>query len=121
MQVHGKTISLSQQSDEVLWCLPRQLADLHLGYFHHLFLENVFLDEATSAVDNETEAALQRSIAKISDNRTTLIIAHRLSTIRNAHQIIVLDNGVIAERGTHEELLELDGQYRKLWAVQTGE
>tara|TARA_B100000683_G_scaffold143382_1_gene139406 strand:- start:5823 stop:7502 length:1680 start_codon:yes stop_codon:yes gene_type:complete len=81
----------------------------------------LILDEATSAVDNETEAALQRSIAKISDNRTTLIIAHRLSTIRNAHQIIVLDNGVIAERGTHEELLELDGQYRKLWAVQTGE
>ena len=81
----------------------------------------LILDEATSAVDNETEAALQRSIAKISDNRTTLIIAHRLSTIRNAHQIIVLDNGVIAERGTHEELLELHGQYRKLWAVQTGE
>ena len=81
----------------------------------------LILDEATSAVDNETEAALQRSIAKISDNRTTLIIAHRLSTIRNAHQIIVLDNGVIAERGTHEELLELDGLYRKLWAVQTGE
>ena len=81
----------------------------------------LILDEATSAVDNETEAALQRSIAKISDNRTTLIIAHRLSTIRNAHQIIVLDKGVIAERGTHEELLELDGQYRKLWAVQTGE
>ena len=81
----------------------------------------LILDEATSAVDNETEAALQRSIAKISDNRTTLIIAHRLSTIRNAHQIIVLDKGIIAERGTHEELLELDGQYRKLWAVQTGE
>ncbi len=81
----------------------------------------LILDEATSAVDNETEAALQRSIAKISDNRTTLIIAHRLSTIRNAHQIIVLEDGVIAERGTHEELLDLDGQYRKLWAVQTGE
>ena len=81
----------------------------------------LILDEATSAVDNETEAALQRSIAKISNNRTTLIIAHRLSTIRNAHQIIVLDNGVISERGTHEELVEADGIYRKLWAVQTGE
>ena len=65
----------------------------------------LILDEATSAVDNETEAALQRSIAKISDNRTTLIIAHRLSTIRNAHQIIVLDNGVIAERGTLKSCL----------------
>ena len=81
----------------------------------------LILDEATSAVDNETEAALQRSIAKISNNRTTLIIAHRLSTIRNAHQIIVLDNGMISERGTHEELVEADGIYRKLWAVQTGE
>jgi ATP-binding cassette subfamily B protein len=79
------------------------------------------LDEATSAVDNETEAAIQRSLARIAVDRTTVVIAHRLSTIRHAHQIFVLDNGVIAERGTHEDLLELDGTYAGLWKVQTGE
>ena len=79
------------------------------------------LDEATSNVDNETEAALQRSIEKISVNRTTLIIAHRLSTIRNADTIIVLDSGEISEVGTHNELIRKNGIYSRLWAVQTGE
>jgi ATP-binding cassette subfamily B protein len=78
------------------------------------------LDEATSSVDNETEAAIQRSLAKISVDRTTLVIAHRLSTVRNAHRIHVLEGGVLAERGTHEELLDLDGVYAALWRVQTG-
>ncbi|HIK78271.1 MAG: ABC transporter [Methanobacteriota archaeon] len=81
----------------------------------------LILDEATSAVDNETEAALQRSIAKISDNRTTMIIAHRLSTIRYANRIIVLDGGKIVESGEHQELIDLAGIYARLWAVQTGE
>lgn len=81
----------------------------------------LILDEATSSVDNETEAALQRSISKISTDRTTMIIAHRLSTIRNANRIIVLENGEIAESGTHDELVELDRVYSRLWAVQTGE
>ncbi|MAK42214.1 MAG: ABC transporter, partial [Euryarchaeota archaeon] len=80
----------------------------------------LILDEATSAVDNETEAALQRSIQKISNDRTTLIVAHRLSTIRNADEIIVLDNGKIVEKGTHDSLLNHDGVYAKLWSVQTG-
>ena len=80
----------------------------------------LILDEATSAVDNETEAALQRSIQKISNDRTTLIVAHRLSTIRNADEIIVLDNGKIVEKGTHDILLNHDGVYAKLWSVQTG-
>ena len=79
------------------------------------------LDEATSNVDNETEAALKRSISQISKGRTTLIIAHRLSTVRNADIIAVLDNGAISETGTHETLLEEDGIYSRLWAVQTGE
>jgi len=79
------------------------------------------LDEATSNVDNETEAALQRSIEKISIDRTTLIIAHRLSTIRNADRIIVLDSGIISEEGTHDELINNSGIYSRLWAVQTGE
>ena len=80
----------------------------------------LILDEATSAVDNETEAALQRSIELVSKNRTTVIIAHRLSTIRNADTILVMDNGQIAESGTHDELIANGGIYHGLWAVQTG-
>ncbi len=78
------------------------------------------LDEATSAVDNETEAAIQRSMAHISENRTTIVIAHRLSTIRNADQIVVLEAGTMIENGSHEELLEAGGLYARLWGVQTG-
>lgn len=78
------------------------------------------LDEATSNVDNETEAALQRSIEKLSKDRTTIIIAHRLSTVRNADRIAVLDSGGITEMGSHDELVQLSGLYSRLWAVQTG-
>jgi len=78
------------------------------------------LDEATSAVDNETEAAIQRSLERISAGRTTLVIAHRLSTVRNADVIHVLDGGRILESGTHDELVDREGAYASLWAVQTG-
>jgi ATP-binding cassette subfamily B protein len=78
------------------------------------------LDEATSAVDNETEAALQRSIGRISKDRTTVIIAHRLSTVRNAHRILVFENGKVIEDGSHDELVQLKGTYARLWDVQTG-
>ena len=80
----------------------------------------LILDEATSAVDNETEAALQRSISTISQDRTTIIVAHRLSTVRNANKIVVFENGSIIEHGTHDELVTLDGKYAALWRVQTG-
>lgn len=80
----------------------------------------LILDEATSAVDNETEAALQRSISKVSQDRTTVIIAHRLSTIRNADRIIVLEKGEIVEDGAHEELVEMNEVYSRMWSVQTG-
>ncbi|RJU82764.1 MAG: ABC transporter ATP-binding protein [Candidatus Poseidoniales archaeon] len=80
----------------------------------------LILDEATSAVDNETEAALQRSINKISKGRTAVIIAHRLSTVRNADRILVLNNGKIVEDGTHDDLVEMSGIYSRMWAVQTG-
>jgi ATP-binding cassette subfamily B protein len=80
----------------------------------------LILDEATSAVDNETEAALQRSISKVSQDRTTVIIAHRLSTIRNADRIIVLEKGEIVEDGAHEDLVNLNKIYSRMWSVQTG-
>ncbi len=79
------------------------------------------LDEATSAVDNETEAAIQRSLFRISGQHTAIIIAHRLSTIRHADRVVVLDKGRIAEDGTHDELVAAGGIYARLWAVQTGE
>ena len=77
-------------------------------------------DEATSSVDNETEAAIQRSLQKITKGRTTIMVAHRLSTIKNADNIYVLDDGKIVERGNHEELLRNNGLYKTLWNVQTG-
>lgn len=80
----------------------------------------LILDEATSAVDNETEAALQRSISKVSIDRTAIIIAHRLSTVRQADRILVLDKGDVIEDGTHEELVQLEGVYARMWDVQTG-
>ena len=79
------------------------------------------LDEATSAVDNETEAAIQRSLEKVAVDRTTIVVAHRLSTIRHADRIFVLDRGKLVESGTHEELVSREGQYHSLWRVQTGE
>jgi ATP-binding cassette subfamily B protein len=79
------------------------------------------LDEATSAVDNETEAAIQRSLDRLVVGRTSLIIAHRLSTVRRADVIHVLEAGRIVESGTHSDLLAKDGQYAALWRLQTGE
>jgi len=81
----------------------------------------LILDEATSAVDNETEAAIQRSLDKLVVGRTSLIIAHRLSTVRHAHCIHVLDQGRIVESGTHQQLVEQGGIYAALWRLQTGE
>jgi ATP-binding cassette subfamily B protein len=80
----------------------------------------LILDEATSAVDNETEAAIQRSLLRITQDRTTIAIAHRLSTIRHAHCIYVMENGKIQEAGTHDELIRKSGLYSALWRVQSG-
>jgi ATP-binding cassette subfamily B protein len=81
----------------------------------------LILDEATSAVDNETEAAIQRSLDVVSRDRTTIVIAHRLSTVRQAHCIHVVEAGRIVESGSHEALLALGGSYAALWRLQTGE
>ncbi|MEG3974009.1 ABC transporter ATP-binding protein [Microcoleus sp. herbarium8] len=80
----------------------------------------LILDEATSAVDNETEAAIQRSLERITKNRTTIAIAHRLSTVRNADCICVMEEGLVVESGQHEQLIEHDGVYASLWRVQSG-
>jgi ATP-binding cassette subfamily B protein len=79
------------------------------------------LDEATSAVDTETELYIQRALERLTADRTTFVIAHRLSTIRDADRILVLENGRVTERGTHEELLSVGGLYATLWRVQSGD
>ena len=78
----------------------------------------LILDEATSAVDNETESAIQLALEEVSRERTVLVIAHRLSTIVNADSIVVLEAGQILEQGSHSELLELGQAYSKQWLLQ---
>lgn len=80
----------------------------------------LILDEATSAVDNETEAMIQKSLSKVKKGRTTIVIAHRLSTIVEADLIYVLDAGKVVQTGTHDQLIKTSGTYQDLWSVQTG-
>ncbi|WP_336336526.1 ABC transporter ATP-binding protein [Haloarcula brevis] len=83
--------------------------------------ELLILDEATSDVDTETEMLIQRSLDDLTADRTTFAIAHRLSTVKDADTILVVEDGRVVERGTHDELLAADGLYANLWAVQAGE
>ena len=81
--------------------------------------EILILDEATSALDTESERLVQEALIKMMKSRTSLVIAHRLSTIQNADMIVVLQNGKIAEKGTHEELIAKNGTYKKLIELQS--
>jgi ABC-type transport system involved in Fe-S cluster assembly fused permease/ATPase subunit len=78
----------------------------------------LIFDEATSALDSRAEKAIQAELERISEGRTTLVIAHRLSTVMDANQILVLSHGRIAERGTHQQLLDAQGEYARMWALQ---
>ena len=80
----------------------------------------LILDEATSALDSEVEAAIQSSLDDLMQGKTVIAIAHRLSTIAQMDRLIVLDEGHIAEQGTHDELVALNGIYARLWQRQTG-
>jgi len=78
----------------------------------------LIFDEATSALDSESERAIQQNLSRLMTGRSSIVIAHRLSTIRDADQIVVLEKGAIVETGTHDELMQIDGLYRKLYEIQ---
>ena len=80
----------------------------------------LLLDEATSALDSEAEVEIQNNLKSVMQNKTTLVIAHRLSTIAEMDRLIVIDNGTILEEGTHADLVQTDGLYKKLWDRQSG-
>ncbi len=102
-------MELSQGERQLLTIARAVLADAPI----------LILDEATSSVDTVTEQKIRRAMLKMCENRTSVIIAHRLSTIRNSDLILLLENGEIAERGTHEELMALDGNYAGMYRTQT--
>jgi len=86
-----------------------------------VFLKNpklLILDEATSALDNVTEMQIQASLEELARGRTVIVVAHRLSTVKNADEIVVIDSTGIVEQGSHEELLQKNGEYSKLYSYQ---
>lgn len=124
-EIHDYIISLPSQYETLIGERGQKLSG---GQRQRLSIARALLkdapiflfDEATSSVDNETEAAIQRSLEQITQKKTTIIIAHRLSTIVKADKIYVLDQGEIIQQGTHQQLIASDGLYKGLWNVQTG-
>ena len=114
-----KKVGLEDKKDEY----PRKLSGGQKQRISiaRVFLKNpkiLILDEATSALDNESERIIQKSLEDLSKNRTCITIAHRLSTIRNADEIVVIDATGMHERGTHDELMKLNGTYAKYYKLQ---
>ena len=113
-------VGLAEKADSY----PSQLSG---GQKQRLSIARVFLknppilifDEATSALDNESEQIVQESLEKLAKNRTTFVIAHRLTTIENAEEILMLTDEGIKERGTHEELMKLDGEYARMVKIHS--
>ncbi len=125
-EAHGFIMDLPEQYDTIVGERGQKLSGgqrQRLSIARAVLVDPpiLILDEATSSVDNETEAAIQRSLAKLVVDRSTVVIAHRLSTIRHADVIHVMDRGQIVESGTHEQLITHGGIYSMLWQVQTGE
>jgi ATP-binding cassette subfamily B protein len=81
----------------------------------------LIFDEATSALDSANERAIQAELTSVAQDKTTLVVAHRLSTVVDAHEILVMEQGQIVERGTHPQLLAQGGRYARMWALQQGE
>ena len=81
----------------------------------------LIFDEATSALDSANERAIQAELTSVAQDKTTLVVAHRLSTVVDAHEILVMEQGRIVERGTHSQLLAQGGRYARMWALQQGE
>jgi ATP-binding cassette subfamily B protein len=94
----------------------RQLLSFIRAYVYNPSI--LILDEATSSVDNESEEMIQRATEKLTEGRTSIVIAHRLSTIQKADKIVVVDKGELVEQGSHHELLQIDGFYKKLYEIQ---
>jgi ATP-binding cassette subfamily B protein len=125
-EAHGFIIDLPEQYDTIVGERGQKLSGgqrQRLSIARAVLVDPpiLILDEATSSVDNETEAAIQRSLARLVIDRSTIVIAHRLSTIRHADIIHVMEHGRIVESGTHEQLITGGGIYTALWRVQTGE
>ena len=114
-----KLVEAGVKENRIKMCIRDRKQRLSIA---RVFLKNppiLIFDEATSALDNESEQIVQESLEKLAKNRTTFVIAHRLTTIENAEEILMLTDEGIKERGTHEELMKLDGEYARMVKIHS--